>query len=357
MSSKPRVGVIGCGAISKSYLTNMQRHGILDVVACADIDMEKARGRAEEFKIPRAIEPEKLLSDPEVEFVLNLTIPQAHVPVAMSAIEHNKHVYVEKPLGVTREEAKRLCDAARQKSLRVGCAPDTFMGAGLQACRRLIDEGKIGQPISVEVVFNLGAGYKNLDHFHWRKGAGVLMDIGPYYFTAMAALLGPMKRISAFTRFNPAPALQKAFPNWKQLIEVPSHTAAIVEFQGGALGNLTFTTEMCGYYDVLLKIYGCEATMICPDPNMFGGEVVITSFGEEKHRETTAGDFAADGRGVGLADMALAHRAGRPHRASDALAYHVLDAMLAVTESAERGAAVTLSSTMERPSPFRGFEQ
>jgi len=189
MDRKPRVGVVGCGAISKSYLTNIQRQGILDVVAVADLDVERARQKATDFKVPRVLTPDELLADPEIDYVLNLTVPQAHLPVAMAAIANGKHVYNEKPLAVTRVEAQTMMTAARAKALRIGCAPDTFMGAGIQTCRRMIDEGKIGEPVSVEVVFCL-RGYKNLEHFHWKRGAGVLMDIGPYYYTAMWPCLG-----------------------------------------------------------------------------------------------------------------------------------------------------------------------
>jgi len=165
-----------------------------------------------------------------------------------------------------------------------------------------------------------------------------------------------MKNISAFMRFHPVPELQKQFPNWRRLIEVPSHVAAIIEFHNGALGNVTLTTEMCGYYDVLLKIYGSEATMVCPDPNMFHGEVMLMAYGKELHREKVEGPMAMDGRGVGLADMALAVQQNRPHLASDALAYHVLDAMCATVESGGSGLAVTLQSTTQRPAPFAGLE-
>lgn len=353
--SKPRVGVVGCGKISKSYLTNIQRHGVLDVVAVSDLDMERAKEKAAEFKIPRVLTPDQLLADPEVEFVLNLTVPQAHCPVTMAAFANGKHVYNEKPLGASRDEAKQMVQAAKAKGLRLGAAPDTILGTGMQLCRKIIDSGKIGEPFNVEVIFNL-AGYKDLTHFHWKKGAGVLMDIGPYYFAAMASLLGPVKRVSSFARYSPRPELKKQFPNWKELVQVPSHTSTILEFASGVIGNATFTTEACGYYDVHMKIYGSEATLICPDPNMFHGEVVVTSFGKELERIKAEGPFATDGRGVGLADMAFAQRTGRKHRVNDEFAYHVLDMMCAIPESAEKGCAVTLESTCERPEPFEKFD-
>lgn len=353
--SKPRVGIVGCGGISKSYLTNIQRHGVLDIVAVADLDMERAKAKATEYKIPRALKPEELLADPEVEYVLNLTVPQAHCPVAMAALANGKHVYNEKPLGVSRHEAELMCKTAKAKALRLGAAPDTVLGGGMQAARKLLDAGKIGEPFNVEVVFNLHA-YNDLTHFHWKKGGGVLMDIGPYYFAAMVMLLGPVKRVAAFARYSPRPDLKAKFPNWKELIEVPSHTSAILDFASGVVGNVTITTEACGWYDVLLKIYGTEATLICPDPNSFHGDAIVTAFGQEKERIKTEESLFTNGRGAGLADMALAQRAGRPHRLSSEFAYHVLDTMLAVGESAEQGCAVTLKSTCERPAPFEKFE-
>jgi len=201
------------------------------------------------------------------------------------------------------------------------------------------------------VVFNL-RGYPDPNHFHWKRGAGVLMDIGPYYFTAMVALLGPIKRVSAFARYWPMKEVRERFPNWRELIEVPSHVAAIVEFDSGVVGNITLTTEYCGNYDVLLKIYGSDATMVCPDPNMFDGDLIITSFGEEKLRLKAEGPYAIEGRGIGLADMAYAQMVGRQHRCNDELGYHVLDAMCAVLESAESGTAIALRSSASRSEPF-----
>lgn len=353
MNQKPRIGIVGCGNISKSYLTNIRRHGLLDVVAVADLDMDRARQRASEFGVSRVLAPDVLLADPEVEYVLNLTVPQAHLPVAMAALDSGKHVYNEKPLAATRDDARLICDKARSKGLRLGAAPDTFLGAGLQICRNWLDAGKIGQPVALEVVFNLRA-YKDLNHFHWKKGGGVLMDIGPYYYAAMVSLLGAIKRISAFARFMPIPEVREKFPNWRSLIEVPSHISSSMEFASGVVGNVTITTEYCGYYDVLLKIYGTEATLICPDPNSFGGEAIISCFGEEKLREKAAGPLCGDSRGIGLADMTYAQRTGRPHRCNDQFAFHVLDAMSAVLDSAEQGTVVSLASTTDRPEPLNG---
>jgi predicted dehydrogenase len=355
-TSKPRIGIIGCGAIMKAYMESLKKHDMLDVVACADLDVDRAKAKATEFNIPRPGSVDQLLADPEVEFVLNLTIPQAHQSVAMAALQAGKHVYIEKPLAVTREEAQAMQQLARSKGLRIGCAPDTFMGAGLQTCRKMIDSGKIGTPISAEVHFTLGAGYKDLAGFHWKRGAGVLMDMGPYYFTALVALLGPVTRLAAANRTQPRPDDMEKFPNWKELAQVPTHISTLLDFANSAVATATLSIEVRGWYDIHFKVQGTDGTLTCPDPNMFGGEVVFSQFGQEKERIKAEGPFSDQARGAGLVDMAYAVKQNRPHRANDEMGYHVLDIMCSILDSSEQGKMVNLQSTMKRPEPFWKFD-
>jgi predicted dehydrogenase len=346
---KTKVGLIGCGRISKAYCKNIQRQGLLDLVACSDIRREAAEERAREFSIPRVMSTQEMLADPEIGIILNLTVPQAHAPLAVDALKAGKHIYNEKPLGVTRDEAREMQKLARQKNLRIGCAPDTFLGTGLQTCRRLIDQGKIGTPIAAEVLFSLYPGPKSFDSFFWKKGGGILMDMGPYYLTALTTLLGPVKRLAASTRTNPAPVLQQADADWRTKAEVPSHVAAVLDFHSGVTANFTVSYEVTGYYDIHFKIQGTDGTLVVPDPNKFGGPVVITKFGKEIERLEATGKWSDENRGLGMADMDQAYREGRPHRASDEVAYHVLDIMCTIPESSAQGRFIDLQSTMTRP--------
>lgn len=362
--SKPAVGVIGCGNISKAYLKNLKRYeeqGLLQVAACADLKREAAEAKAQEFSIPRVLSADELLADKDVSYVLNLTIPQAHYPIAKSALLAGKHAYNEKPFTVTTAEALELQGIAREKNLRLGCAPDTFLGGGMQTCRKAIDTGKIGKPIAAEVLFSLYPGPKSFDAFFWKKGAGILMDMGPYYVTAMVTMLGPVKRAMAFTRINPAPQLVEKDPNWREKAEVPSHVAGLLEFRDGVIANITVSYEVDGWYDIHFRVRGTEGTLHCPDPNMFagtkdpatnGGVVRITSFGKDKEVIPVTGRLAEEGRGLGLLDMIQATHENRPHRVNDHVAVHVTEVMNALLESGQTGRSVELKTSMERPEPM-----
>jgi predicted dehydrogenase len=343
---KMKVGLIGCGRISKAYCTHIQQQGVVEIAACADLVPALAEERAREFSIPRVASTDQILADDGIDMILNLTPPQGHFPLAQQALEHGKHVYNEKPLAVTRDEGWRLVELAREKGLRLGCAPDTFLGHGLQTCRRLIDQGRIGTPLAAEVIFSLYPGAKSFDAFFWKRGGGILMDMGPYYLTALTTLLGPVKRLSGSVRTSPAPHLQQADPDWRRKVEVPSHVAAVLDFAGGVMASFTVSYEMCGYYDIHFRIQGTEGTLIVPDPNKFTGPVVVTKFGREVERHEAP---SSRGRGSGLADMAQAVRERRPHRASGEVALHVLDIMNGIVESSEREQFVQLQTSMIRP--------
>ncbi len=198
MPEPVNVGVIGCGALSAAYFKMAPRLPILRMAACADLDLQRARARAEEFGVPRACSVEELLADPAIELVLNLTVPKAHVPIALRALAAGKHTYAEKPLGVHRTEGEALLRAMRESGLRVGCAPDTVLGAGIQTARRLLDDGAIGRPVAF-TAFMMGPGHEHWHpspEFYYEIGGGPMFDMGPYYLTALLHLLGPIRRLS-----------------------------------------------------------------------------------------------------------------------------------------------------------------
>jgi predicted dehydrogenase len=349
MSTKPlNVGVVGCGNISKTYLGNASKFDAFQIDAVADLDMERAKTKAAEFKIPRALTTEQLLADPAIDVVLDLTIPQAHYPVAKAALEHGKSVFNEKPLCVSTAEGRELQALAAKKGLRIGCAPDTFLGEGMQTCRRLLDAGRIGTPIGLDIMFYM-QGPKDPNHFLFKKGGGVLFDMGVYYLTAMVALLGPVERLAATTKTRAKKEMLAAHPDALSKMEVATHVTAAFDFASGVNGAFNIAYDVCGWYDIHFKIHGTEGTLICPDPNMFGGEIVVWSFGKELERLKAAGPFSENSRGLGLNDMCQAIVEKRPHRANDTVALHTLDIMNSVMESSEKSQYIQLATTMERP--------
>jgi predicted dehydrogenase len=352
-----RVGVIGCGYISGIYLKNMPRFPNLDVRAVADLVPERARARAAEYGVPRVLTPEELLADPEIELVLNLTIPVAHAAVALAAVTAGKSIYNEKPLTIAREEARQLLRLAEERGVLVGCAPDTFMGAGLQTCRKLIDDGVIGEPVAA-MGFMRCHGHEHWHPdpaFYYQPGGGPVFDMGPYYLTALTALLGPVAGVSGSARVTHVQRTISSQPRAGQLIDVqvPTHVASTLDFANGAIGTLVMTFDVWAADEAEVEIYGTEATLSVPDPNIFGGPVRL-----RKARTTEWVDvplthgFPENSRGLGVADLAAALRSGRPSRASGERAYHVLDVMHAVHEAAEQGRRVTLESSVERPAPL-----
>ncbi|HKG27353.1 MAG TPA: Gfo/Idh/MocA family oxidoreductase [Thermomicrobiales bacterium] len=353
-----RVGLVGCGFISRTYLENAARLPILDVVACADLVPKRAAALAAEFGIPRSCSVDELVADPEVEVVLNLTIPVAHAEIALAAVEAGKSVYNEKPLTIELADGRRLIELAAAKGVRVGCAPDTFLGAGLQTCRKLIDEGVIGEPVAANASM-LCHGHEHWHPdpaFYYQPGGGPLFDMGPYYLTALVSLLGPVRRVAGSARASFAQRTITSRQRAGQIIDVqvPTHTTAILDFAAGPIA--TFVTS----FDVWaresrIEIYGSEGTLAVPDPNKFGGPVRIGRPGATEWEDVSVSHgYADNSRGLGLADMAEGLRNGRPHRASGELALHVLETMHAVHDASREGRHVELTSCVDRPAPLPG---
>jgi len=352
-----KVGLVGCGTISRIYCQNAKYLEAIDIVACADLLPERARARAEEFGIPRAMSVEHLLADAEVELVLNLTIPRAHAEVALAAIESGKSVYNEKPLAVTRADGRRMLDRAAEKGVRVGCAPDTFLGGGLQTCRQLIDEGAIGEPVAA-VAFFLNHGHESWHpdpDFYFQPGAGPLFDMGPYYLTALTSLVGPIRRVTSSAQITfPERTITSQPKNGTKIqVNTPTHVAGVLDFANGAVGTLITSFDVWPTDLPRIEIYGTTGNLSVPDPNTFGGPVRLRRAGEKEWSEVPLSHgFVTNSRGIGLADLAHAIRSGRPHRASGELSYHVLDVMESLLEASAAGRHVDIVSTCDRPAPL-----
>jgi len=353
-AKKTKIGVIGCGNISGIYFKNLTQFHNTEVVACADLALERAKARAAEFNIPRACSVKALLRDPEIEIVVNLTIPHAHARVAVAALKAGKHVYGEKPLGVNRKEGEKILRKASEASKRVGSAPDTFLGAGIQTCRKIIDDGLIGRPVGA-TAFMMSRGHESWHpdpEFYYQPGGGPMFDMGPYYLTALIALMGPVRRVTAITQKTFPERLITSKPKHGSVIQVnvPTHVAGILEFADGAVGTIVTSFDVWRAELPCIEIYGAEGSLGVPDPNGFGGQVRLCGKNDKEWKEMPLSHgYAENTRGLGVADMAAALRTGRKHRASGELAFHVLDIMQAFHESSEKGKHVILKSSCEKP--------
>lgn len=355
---KVKVGIIGTGTISGIYLEAPTKFSILDIVAVADIDVEKAHEKAKQYNIEKVYSVEELLQDPEIEIVINLTIPAAHAEVTLAALDAGKHVFVEKPLTIEVEEGKKILEKAKEKGLRVGCAPDTFLGGALQTCRKLIDDGWIGQPVAA-TGFMLGAGpegwHPNPD-FYYQKGGGPMFDMGPYYITALIHLIGPIKRVSGSAQISFAERTVTRADDYgrKIPVETATHLTGILDFENGAVGTLITSFDVVGGTTLpCMEIYGTMGTLSVPDPNYFGGEISIRRAGESEFTKVPlAYGYSENSRGIGVADMAYAIKNNRPHRASGELALQVLETMHAIHRSSEEGKHIHIENECSRPEAF-----
>ena len=359
MAERVRVGLIGCGAISVAYLKMARNLPILDISACADLDGEKAGARAEEFGIPRVLGVDELIADPDSGVVLNLASPKAHASVALAALEAGERTFSEKPLGIRREEGAGVLRTGAARGLRVGCAPDTVLGAGIQTARKAIDDGMIGRPIGF-TAHMLSRGVETWHpnpRFYYEVGGGPMFDMGPYYLTALLNLLGPIRRISALTSIAiPVRHItSQPFAGQDVEVETPDHLCGSIEFRDGAIGTLmtSFATAH-GVYDrkMPIVVYGAEGTLKVPDPNGFDGPVQVRGLKDEDWIDVPHAFPTGYGRAVGLADLCHAVRSGRKHRCSAEQAFAVLDAMQAFLESSDGGRAISLESSYERPEPM-----
>ena len=333
------VGVLGCGVIAHHYVKGSAAFPTFDVVACADLDDELARSFATEHGLELA-SVDELVSG--VDVVLNLTPPAAHASLVAATLEAGKHAYTEKPLAVSVDAGRTLVRDAQERGLRLGCAPDTFLGGAYETGRAAIERGDIGEPVGATATMLTGGPegwHPNADMFY-RVGGGPLLDIAPYYLTALVSLLGP---VAAATGFAEAPTLERELAVGPRAgkrfrTEVPTHVAAALRMRSGTLATLTVSFEARGRYESGLVIHGTEGTLSLPDANAFGGDVLLN--GQPIGYETRG---EMETRGLGLHELVEAERAGRPHRASGELAQHVLETIGAVLRSAEEGVTVEVA--------------
>ncbi|OJG00079.1 Gfo/Idh/MocA family protein [Pararhizobium antarcticum] len=355
---KVGIGIIGCGNISSAYLKAMASFPILDIRGIADLNSDLAAARATEFKVP-ARDIAQLLADPDIEIIVNLTVPKAHVPVALQALDAGKHTYSEKPLGIAFAEGKKLAEAAQARNLRIGAAPDTFLGGSHQTARQLIDQGVIGHPVGGTATF-MCPGHErwhpNPD-FYYEVGGGPMLDMGPYYITDLVNLFGPVAQVAGFAITPRTHRTITSQPrNGDEIpVHVPTHVAGMMAFVNGAVVQIGMSFDVAGHKHVPLEIYGTEGTLIVPDPNNFGGEVELLKKGGSFEVQETIQPYA-DGnyRSIGVADMAHAIRSDRPHRANGNLALHVLEVMEAFQTASATGRTITITTVTKRPDALSG---
>lgn len=349
------IAVVGCGNISNQYLKNLSRFPDVNVVFCADLEAERAKKQAAAYDVPGHGTADQALDYPGVDLVVNLTIPAAHAEVATAAIAAGKHVWNEKPLTLNVAAGRALLDQAARNGVRVGCAPDTVLGAGIQSSRRFIDSGGIGEPLSALTLLQ-GPGPQTWHpdpEFLFATGAGPLFDLGPYYLSVLATLFGPARRVAALGRrasdtktIGSGPRAGTEFT-----VEVPTYIAALVDYAGGEAAQLLFSWDSPLSRHGFVEITGTEATLAVPDPNRFDGDLKIRRAGEEEW--TVIGSTgAAAGRGTGVVDMVRAIRNNEPHRASGEMALHVLEVMSALDRSAVTASFETVETRFDLPAPL-----
>lgn len=348
------VGLIGAGNISDQYLTHLTSFPDVRVLAIGDLLEDRARAQAEKYGVPRAGGVDVVLGDPDIEIVVNLTIPAVHVEVSEAILAAGKHVWTEKPIGIDREESQRLLATADAAGLRVGVAPDTVLGPGVQTAKRAIARGDIGRPLFATTTFQWQG--PELWHpnpaFLYAKGAGPLLDMGPYYVSTLLHVFGPVASVAALglqgvpTRTVKSGELAgQEFP-----VEIPSTLSVLMEFEQGGQAQSLYSTDSPLLRHGIVEINGTEGTIVIPDPNTFGGDITITRPLTDVSREQEVIQVPQEGvlagRGLGLLDMARAIREGRPHVATGEFGYHVLDTLLSIEEAAESRSFVQVSSTL-----------
>lgn len=375
---KVKIGIIGCGVISHTYISNIQSmFPWLVIVACSATSLEKAKSVAEKYGIPKPCTTEDLLKDPEIEIVINLTTPEVHTEINRRVLEARKHLYCEKPFALSLEDAKEMMDLAKKNGRMVGCAPETFLGAGLQTCRKALDEGWIGKPImfTANMTSHGTETWHANPEFYYKKGAGPMLDMGPYYLTALVSLFGPIAKTACFRSTGSMTRTIYSNPlRGKKIdVEVPTSYTGILQFANGIHGNINMSFDTWHSNLPKLEIYGTEGTLLVPDPNMFGGKIkifrkekVLDSIkqklyeGNERPYSTAYEDLQELPqvfeepleymRGLGVLDMAFALVNGRKHRTSEELVYHVTEALLSFDD--ESNNIYEMNSTCERPEPL-----
>jgi predicted dehydrogenase len=372
IGTKLRIGVVGCGSISMGYLRNAPIFRGVEITACADIVPDAAARRAAEFGL-RAMEVDALITDPDIDLVLNLTVPSAHFDVSVRALAAGKHVFTEKPLAINVDDGRTLVATAASRGLALGSAPDTFLGAAGRFARRLMEAGAIGRPV-IGTAFMMGRGMEHWHpdpSFYYQPGAGPVMDMGPYYLTMLVNLMGPVRRIQAVaTSGEPERLITANGPKrgTRFKIGTPTSVLSLLEFDSGAAVSFGVSWDVFRHSNHPIELHGTKGSLRLPDPDNFGGIVAISAGGAEWDETDTstllygAENWPVDApdranyRMLGLADLASAIIAGRPPRASGDLALHVLEVMEAILRAGETGRAQVLRGTIAQPSELTEHE-
>jgi predicted dehydrogenase len=351
--NKYGLGIVGCGSISDAYFGGATDYEIIEVAACADIVPEAAQAKAEQHGC-RAVSVDELLEDPAVDIVVNLTIPQVHAEIATRALEAGKHTHCEKPFALNVDDGRRVVELGREKNLRVGCAPDTFLGSGGQACRKLLDDGAIGDVVA-GTAFMMCHGHESWHPnpgFYYLSGGGPMFDMGPYYITTLINMLGPARRVSASSKrtFEERVCTSEARKGEVLPVEVTTHLAGTIDFESGAIITMVMSFDIWAHHHTNIELYGTAGSMQVPDPNGFGGVVSVYKPGDPEGWTEQELMHGYEGcRCMGVADMAYAIESGRAHRCSGELALHALEIIAAFDLSSESGQAVELQNGCERP--------
>lgn len=353
MGSAHRIGVIGLGVISRVYLETLASAPDAEITAVADLDAARAEAVAATLPSARALSVADLLASDEVDVVLNLTIPAAHAEIALAAIAAGKDVYGEKPLAASLADAHAIVEAARAAGVRLGCAPDTVLGTGIQTARSFIDAGEIGRPLAATAVMASPGheGWHPNPDFYYQPGGGPLLDMGPYYVTALVQLLGPVNWvIGAASRLRDERVIAKG-PRAGEVVPVAvdSHVTGILQHASGALSTITTSFDSVASTAPPIEVHGEAASLIVPDPNNFDGEVSVRRLGSGDWGTVPArAGIAGAARGTGLLDMVRATDGAAP-RASGDMALHVLEVMTGLLESSSTGSRVEIRTSPERP--------
>jgi predicted dehydrogenase len=355
-----KIAMIGVGAISGIYLENITNvFKEIELIGVCDLVRERAENAKEKYNVKKIYNTmEEAFADVEVDIVLNLTRPYEHYAVTKAALEAGKHVYSEKPLGANYEEGKELVAIAEAKNLMLGGAPDTFLGSGIQTCRKLIDDGLIGQPIGA-AAFMICRGHETWHpdpEFYYKFGGGPMLDMGPYYVTALINLIGGVSGVTGVTKTSFPQRVITSQPKSGTMVEVevPTYITGILNFDNGAVGTIFTTFDVHYKQQARFEVYGSKGTLIVPDPNVFGGPIMLLRPEDGEYKEMPLlFDYKENSRGLGLADMAKALQSGRDYRANYNQTHHVLEILTSFEKSSKEGRYIPLETTYQRGMPMK----
>lgn len=353
---KYKVGLIGCGVIAANYIRFSKEvyFDYFEIVALGDLDVAKAAARAKEFEIAKFGAPEVVYDDPEIDLIINLTVPMAHEEVTVRALEAGKHVYTEKPLACSREGMKHIIDVAKKVGKRVGCAPDSFMSAPAQTAKKALEEDWIGAPIGINAICAMrGNEFHRPDaDFFYQKGAGPMMDMAPYYLNMFISLVGPIDSVMTMSKITWPERTIKVAPRRgeKIKVEVPTYVSTALKFESGVIATFVNSFDIWKTQQPYIEIYGEKGTMVIPDPNRYVGDVLIRRFRDDDFRVVPPFvEYQPYGRGIGIVDMIRSIEAGVPHKASAEMAYHATDVIIAMDEAGEAHQELKVNSTTVKP--------